>query len=162
MQTSNVLAGQVLAVGLSPALAVVIGLLVLGGLVGCVLLLRRQARLTSTPRVQIEPESAGRPKAEERLTVDAPVAISEGMSLKEIKQAKSARMSGTVDAHELLRQERERRRTTVAAGAVTGPASAPETKAEPVEDGGEPGDDTQEQGVRSAGGDATADAGATL
>jgi len=134
MQTATI----VMADGM-PLNSLVIAALLVGALllVGVAVWLRGRSR-TSEPLVKLGSEDSGRPVAAERLTVDAPVAISENMSLREVKQAKSAKLSGALDAKDLIRAERERRRTTVGSAVMEREEAAPvvgETTGEPDESG---------------------------
>lgn len=88
-------------------------------LVGVGWALGRRGQLPGKTPEALPHDASARPERnEERLKVDKPVEITEGMTLKEIKQARAAELTGNVDLAELRRQEKERRKTTVTLAAV--------------------------------------------
>ena len=92
-------------------LAIVAGLVALVGLGWA---LGRRSQLSGKPPESLPAEASPRvERHEERLKVDKPVEITDSMTLKEIRQARAAELTGIVDMAELRRQEKERRKTAV-------------------------------------------------
>lgn len=102
-----------------------VGLLVAALLVGVGVLLGRRARALPAP----ERQSLARPGIAElpRPEVDAPVAITDDMSLREVREAKRVRLSGAYKASDAVQGERERRKgiTLTADVPILSPPAAP-------------------------------------
>jgi len=92
-------------------LAIAAGLLAFVGLGWA---LGRRSQLPGKPPASLPSEVSSRAERhEDRLKVDKPVEITESMTLREVRQARAAELTGNVDMAELRRQEKERRKTTV-------------------------------------------------
>ncbi|MCB9507543.1 MAG: signal recognition particle-docking protein FtsY [Myxococcales bacterium] len=122
-------ATALLGLGLGPVIIAVVAVIVLA----VVAALRGRGRLAA-PAPPPSLQGAAAPKPIERQTVDAPVEITEGMSLREIKEARSARLNRGADA-EALAAEKERRRGRPVAAPNTSDLAATPGSEEPL--GGE-------------------------
>ena len=92
-------------------LAIAAGLLAFVGLGWA---LGRRSQLPGKSPASLPYEVSSRAERhEDRLKVDKPVEITESMTLREVRQARAAELTGNVDMAELRRQEKERRKTTV-------------------------------------------------
>lgn len=102
------------AVGTGPTVAIIVAAVVLlVALAGGAALLLRQRRVPGTDRKEL-PVSTGRPAVEkapgEKPTAERPVDVTEGMSLREIKAAKSTRLSESYLRSDESQAEKERRK----------------------------------------------------
>lgn len=101
---------------------------------------------SAPPRLEGEgtrelPESGARTAREERKAIDGPVRITQEMSLREVREAKQARLTGEYKGADAAREERERRRGV--GRATTGALL-------PIDDDGDPGSDAAPPAVRTA------------
>lgn len=92
-------------------LAIAAGLLAFVGLGWA---MGRRSQLPGKPSSSLPTEVSSRAERhEDRMKVDKPVEITESMTLREVRQARAAELTGNVDMAELRRQEKERRKTAV-------------------------------------------------